>query len=151
MSGMRGGTERWAFAILASVLVHAVILGFFFAPGCDASPPTESAPQQVSAETNPPPASVSTDARASVLSPAPVSNPAPPPNLASASNSAPRPTAAPTADDELPADYVVRAGDTLTKIAKRFGMTPEELAKINGKPLRKMDVLWVGQKIKLRK
>ena len=47
--------------------------------------------------------------------------------------------------------YVVEKGDTLTKIAREYGTTPEELAKANGKPLRKMNLLWVGQKIKLRK
>ncbi len=52
---------------------------------------------------------------------------------------------------DIPAFHVVRQGDTLTKIAKKYGTTPAALAKLNGKKLRQLNVLWVGQKIKLRK
>ena len=51
---------------------------------------------------------------------------------------------------EIPEFYTVKQGDTLTKIARSFGTTPEELAKVNGKELRQMDRIWVGQKIRLR-
>ena len=51
----------------------------------------------------------------------------------------------------MPEFYVVKQGDTLTKIARGFGTTPEDIAKANGKPVRQMDKIWVGQKIRLRK
>ena len=51
----------------------------------------------------------------------------------------------------LPAIHVVKQGDTVTKIAAAYGLTPAELARINGKKLSEWNNIWVGQKIKLRK
>lgn len=45
--------------------------------------------------------------------------------------------------------YVVKRGDTLTALAKECGLTVQELAALNGKTVKKMSNLWVGQKIKL--
>ncbi len=146
MSAAVGASGRWAFAVMASVLLHGAVLGFFFAPGCDVEPPAlADEVEEAFVATNPPPTSVTDEESVTSVTSGEVVPPVP-----RSTRPVPvRPVVSP--DDELPADYVVRSGDTLTKIARRFGMTPEELAKINGKPLRKMDVLWVGQKIKLRK
>ena len=51
---------------------------------------------------------------------------------------------------QVPEFYEVKQGDTITKIAKMFATTPEELARINGKPLKKLNLIWVGQKIRIR-
>ena len=45
--------------------------------------------------------------------------------------------------------YVVKRGDTLTALAKECGLTVGELAALNGKSVKKLSNLWVGQKIKL--
>ena len=45
--------------------------------------------------------------------------------------------------------YVVKRGDTLTALAKECGLTVQELATLNGKSVKKLSNLWVGQKIKL--
>ena len=45
--------------------------------------------------------------------------------------------------------YVVKRGDTLTALAKECGITVQELAALNGKSVKKLSNLWVGQKIKL--
>jgi LysM repeat protein len=45
--------------------------------------------------------------------------------------------------------YVVKRGDTLTALAKECGLTVQELATLNGKSVKKLSNLWVGQKIRL--
>ena len=45
--------------------------------------------------------------------------------------------------------YIVKRGDTLTALAKECGLTVGELAALNGKSVKKLSNLWVGQKIKL--
>lgn len=44
--------------------------------------------------------------------------------------------------------YRVKQGDTLSKIAARCDSTIGELAKLNKKPLSRLQKLWVGQSIK---
>ena len=45
--------------------------------------------------------------------------------------------------------YVVKRGDTLTAIARDCGMTIPELAKLNGKTVKKLSDLKVGQRLKI--
>lgn len=45
--------------------------------------------------------------------------------------------------------YSVKQGDTLIKLAKEYGLTPEKLAKLNGKETKRFARLWVGQRIKV--
>ena len=66
----------------------------------------------------------------------------------------PEPTPAPTpAPDPTPTDdyitYTVAKGDTLSKIASRYGTTYQEIAKING--ILNPNVINVGQKLKIPK
>lgn len=44
--------------------------------------------------------------------------------------------------------YTVKSGDTLGEIAKRYGRTADELAKING--IQNKDLIYPGQKIKIK-
>ena len=44
--------------------------------------------------------------------------------------------------------YRVKQGDTLSKIAARCDSTIAELAKLNKKPISRLEKLWVGQPIK---
>ncbi len=58
------------------------------------------------------------------------------------------PSTSSTSQDEV-VTYVVKQGDNLTKIARACGATVPELAELNGKPIKRLEKLWVGQKIKL--
>ena len=66
---------------------------------------------------------------------------------------APRQSSAATSTSTVSQDevvtYVVKQGDNLTKIARACGATVPELAELNGKPIKRLEKLWVGQKIKL--
>ncbi len=42
------------------------------------------------------------------------------------------PSGAGTTSTTVPGEYVVRANDSVYRVAERFGLTPEELAEING-------------------
>ena len=46
--------------------------------------------------------------------------------------------------------YIVKKGDNLTKLARKHGMTNEELAELNGKDVKRFANLKIGQKIKIR-
>jgi len=45
--------------------------------------------------------------------------------------------------------YEVKRGDNLTRIAREHGCTPEELARLNGKDLKTLNILILGSKIKV--
>ena len=47
--------------------------------------------------------------------------------------------------------YIVKSGDNLTKIAKKFGLTMDEITGLNMMDFSASQQLDVGQKIKLRK
>lgn len=49
-------------------------------------------------------------------------------------------------DSPVPNDYVVKSGDTLGKLAKRFGGSVEEIAAANG--ISDPDVIFVGQNLR---
>lgn len=46
-------------------------------------------------------------------------------------------------------EYIVKKGDTLSKIAKEFGMTVKELASINN--IKDVNLIFIGQVLKIRK
>ena len=146
---------RWLFAFVASVAVHAVVLGLLLAPGCggggDGTSDTGDAPEPEAVERIDDSPEQTEEQRsydpAAVLSPDQTS--APRPSGRTAPQSAARPVAA-APSDAVPAVYVVKQGDNLTKIARQYGTTAEAIAKANGKSISAMNKLWVGQKIKLR-
>ena len=157
---------NWVVAVLASVLMHAGVVALFMISGrppavaadegSEGQPLVESgdAGDGASAPLDEPrtsSASVESAASAAPSSAVPVRS-------ASAAPSADTPSASEARSSvpvgervaEIPEFYTVKQGDTLTKIARSFGTTPEELARVNGKELRQMDRIWVGQKIRLR-
>ena len=164
---------RWLFAFVASLAVHAVVLGLLMAPGCgggsgspsdtDDVPETvekiDDAPTEIDGQHSYDPAAVlSPDstfeprsaARPSAPSAArPPAQTSPRPEQQTAPRPASRPASA-ASSEAVPAVYVVKQGDNLTKIARQFGTTAEAIAKANGKSVSAMNKLWVGQKIKLR-
>lgn len=57
-------------------------------------------------------------------------------------------TSTATASTSIPQYHIVRSGDTLGKIAIKYGTTVERLCKLNN--MRSTDILRVGQKIRVR-
>lgn len=55
---------------------------------------------------------------------------------------------APATSDEK--YYVVKAGDNLSKIAKLDDSTLAELAELNGKSIKELSKLMIGQKIRVK-
>ncbi len=159
MSEKIGTAEGKAFAIIASIFLHVVVIGFFLLFCGDEPPPPQT--KDVSSEVadattsgDSPRESVQNQASADeqVATPSPT---VPTPETTSSPvtrtrRTPPATTTPPEQTSEIPKFYVVQRGDTLTKIAKKYKTTPEELARVNGKSLKKLNLLWVGQKIKLR-
>lgn len=158
---------NWVVAVLASVLMHAGVVALFMIsgrpPAAAADEGSEVPPLVESGDAGDGASAPLDEPRTSSASVEPAASAAP--SSAAPVRSASAASAATSADTssvarpsvpvgervaEIPEFYTVRQGDTLTKIARSFGTTPEELAKVNGKELRQMDRIWVGQKIRLR-
>jgi len=155
----RGGD--WLVAVAGSLLFHAAILSFAAAPsffggaggaraGEGASP--AAAPKGVPAQAEPLPGDAHSPASpaGSAARPAP-QRPSSPARSTCPASAVPG-EASPSAGSvpERPDVHVVRQGDTITKIARLYGMDVEEIARANGKPLSRLNNIWVGQKIKLK-
>jgi len=171
-------TGGWVLALAGSLVLHAAIIGFVAAPSMfskgggegdgepvqetpvapDAAPdketPSKPSPPARAEPSKPAQPAQSKPARAAPSKPAPPARtePSKPAQASPKSNpQAPQPDAPATGDEtQRPDFHIVRQGDTITKIAKDYGMTPEEIARINGKPLKRLNNIWVGQKIKLK-
>lgn len=137
-AGFPQGKINWPFAIAASVALHAAIIGAIFAAG---GRPKSAAPGRDAAE----PAAPAVEEKIEIPEfPQPQAEPeaetreAPPARR----NDAP----APERRRET-AGYTVRAGDSLTKIARKHGCTVAEIAAINGFKQDKM--LNIGETIKV--
>lgn len=164
-----GRASSWTLGLAASLALHAVIVGLLVGGGrsgtTGATDEPETEPIEAAAETPTPVASPSGAADPRPAAPATVLTPAAP---ASSTRPAPLTPVAGAATGSLadittnvagvdapaaarPAVHVVRQGDTVTKIAAAYGLTPAELARINGRKLSEWNNIWVGQKIKLRK
>jgi LysM repeat protein len=68
------------------------------------------------------------------------------PKLEANTHSTAKPSAAPAAPS-TEATYTVKAGDSIDKIGRKVGMTPEQLAKANG--LKQNAIIQPGQKLKI--
>ena len=154
-------TAGWVVALGGSLAIHAAIIGFFAVPsmfsggeGAEPAAETQPAPDAPAGGETPQKPSPLTEAEPRKKPPAPAqAGPSKPPSPVRPKANPPAPTpAAPATGDEAarPDFHIVRQGDTITKIAKDYGMTPEEIARINGKPLKRLNNIWVGQKIKLK-
>jgi len=160
MSLSQNKTGSWTLGLAASLALHAVVLGLLVGTGKSGTAnETDEPDEEVVEETALSPAperESATPPRPTVLTPEAPSRPTPATPIAGAATGslADITTNVPRVDAPaavLPAVHVVRQGDTVTKIAAAYGLTPAELAKINGKKLSEWNNIWVGQKIKLRK
>ena len=170
-AGFPQGKINWPFAIAASVALHAAIIGAIFAAGGGrktAAPDRETAAppaaeEKIEVPEFPVPGETASGETASAGRTEPESTPAPSPATETASASrAQQPattarqttTSAPESRQSGPAPqrreseiYTVRAGDSLTKIARRHNCTVAEIAAINGIKPDKM--LSIGDTIKI--
>ncbi len=113
-----------------------------------AAPPATA--EIVIAPVGAPPAATSagapvTAAATPAVAPLPATRAAPATRVAASSRSA-TPTAT-TAADSRPTFYIVRGGDTLDTIARRFGLRASELMKMNR--IRDADYVYEGQKLRV--
>jgi LysM repeat protein len=145
---MGGNSGSWTIALGGSILIHVILI--FFAVSFGKSKPEKiekendsqtSVTKKVENENKNSPQKNEIEKHSPV--------PPKPPVLK------PRPAPAPIDDGKTSQPsleiYVVKQGDTITKIAKAHGVTPVQIAKANNKSLSRMNVIWVGQKIKLPK
>ena len=162
-------TAGWVVALAGSLAIHVALIGFFAVPSifsggdgaelaAETPPPAPDRPTGVEVPSKPSP-SADAEPPKKPDAPAQAGPSKTSPERPKAKSPSPRPAApaageetAPAAGDEAgrPDFHIVRQGDTITKIAKDYGMTPEEIARINGKPLKRLNNIWVGQKIKLK-
>ena len=144
-------TAGWVLALAGSLVLHAAIIGFVAAPSLFSNG-GDGDGEMVQAQPVAPEAPSAQDTPSKPSPPPSAGSAKPNPSRPKANPPATRPDAPPATGDEVrrPDFHVVRQGDTITKIAKDYGMTPEEIARINGKPLKRLNNIWVGQKIKLK-
>ena len=157
-------------AILVSLAIHAVVVGVLFSAGVSKddslqaspkNPPSQAVAEKVSPdkvqETPPPDLEKKDEPQAEKKRETPEKEaprkkpveiriepeaPAAPKNKESAEKSV----------EDKPVKtvpYVVKRGDTLTAIARDCGLTVPELAKLNGKSVKKLSDLKVGQRLKI--
>lgn len=166
-AGFPQGKINWPFAIAASVALHAAIIGAIFAAGGErktaapdretAAPPT--AEEKIEVPEFPVPGETASAGRtepesAPAPSPSPETAPTTPRTQQPATTARQTTTSAPESRQTGPAPqrreseiYTVRAGDSLTKIARRHNCTVAEIAAINGIKPDKM--LSIGDTIKI--
>lgn len=164
MGEVESQSVRWFQAVIVSIAFHAVIVFLFFTPGFGsgrAVAPKEPAeggerieapseePEVVTGPSEPerPTVPVRPPAPVRTVAPSPGRPPAPPPVATTASSGA----SEPSSTAQIPEFHIVRKGEFLTKIARKYGLEPEALAEINGKTLKEMNNLRVDQRIRLRK
>ena len=152
---------NWAGALTISVAVHVAILSAMVltspSPVADdldlsiaegeesGAVPGEVSPAKLEVSAKPE-VSAQPEPHAKVEAPAKIEVPAKP-EVAVKPSTPVRPTAA----DAGYMEYTVKSGDNLTVIAKRAGCTFTEIAAANGKSVKELTNLRVGQVIKLPK
>ena len=154
--------NRWAVAIVGSLIIHIVVACYFFSGNTGRAPDPVDANASVTTEPN---ATSDPAAKPEATDPAPpppvTEEPRPvrpttrPPRTnANTRNTVPAATAntPPAATDAAPKtkSYRVKKGDNLTHIARDCGSTPAELAKLNGVSEKQLANLKVGQIIKIK-
>jgi LysM repeat protein len=131
----RGGLQRLLLATLALVLVATLATGALIAMGklqltAAASPSTSAPTVQPTTEPSAEASAAPSESTAPAESPAPSESAAPIESAPPTESAAPAgsPTAAPAA---TPFYYTVQAGETLTILSLRFGVTVDALVKAN--------------------
>jgi LysM repeat protein len=148
-SGMRGGTAARGWRSLTGPVMALVVVGAALAviaarlPGSSGQPVAAGSPSAVvsaaASQAVAPSAATSPAANPSITpAPTPVVTPTPTP---------PPPTTAPSVAPPGTQTYRVKAGDTLTSIAARFGVSVAELQSLNG--IKDPRLLQIGQVLRI--
>ena len=123
-------------AVIASLVLHAAVLGLLYLSGSDSQNPKESDIEEKAAANNLPESKKEKD-RAHNASPAETKVPE---------------VSRPSADDGWETlDYTVKSGDNLTVLARKSGMTNAEFAEMNDTTVKKLSVLRIGQRLIIRR
>ena len=121
-------------AIIASLVLHAAVLGLLYLSGSNPKNPVESDIEEKTAENNLP---ESKKDGAHDASPEEAKVPE---------------VSRPSADDGWETlDYTVKSGDNLTVLARKSGMTNAEFAEMNDTTVKKLSVLRIGQRLIIRR
>ncbi len=156
MSESENRAANWTIGLVGSIVLHALVLGLFVTLGArptstsialpPATPEVSDTPETpVASET---PAPSETPVRAESHAPAaPRPQPVRPPAVRPQPPVRPL-AAAPAAADEVKV-YVVQKGDNASQIARRFNLTLNQLAALNGVTVKKLDDIAIGQKLKV--
>lgn len=141
MSNPQNKISVWGVAIGGSLLIHFVLLGLLAMTAGGNAPEPSVTDAPAPREEMPRPS-----AESSAAEPVPSGSAAPRTGTTPIRDTASRTEEVKTGETVT---YVVKQGDNLTRIARACGATAAELAELNGKPLKRLEKLWVGQKIKL--
>lgn len=157
--------NRWAVAIVGSLIIHIVVACYFFSGSTGRAPAPDPVDANASVTTEP---NATSDPAAKPEATAPAPPPPvtegprptrpttrPPRTNANTRNTVPATAAntSPAATDaaaQKTKSYRVKKGDNLTHIARDCGSTPAELAKLNGVSEKQLANLKVGQIIKIK-
>lgn len=121
-------------AIIASLVLHAAVLGLLYLSGSNPKNPVESDIEEKTVENNLP---ESKNDGAHNASPKEAKVPE---------------VSRPSADDGWETlDYTVKSGDNLTVLARKSGMTNAEFAEMNDTTVKKLSVLRIGQRLIIRR
>jgi LysM repeat protein len=134
--------ERFKKGFIAAVVALVILLVGLLIEGCMSEQATTTAPTKKTAQATGVPASWTTPAPAAEQKPTPV----PRPNLNTSSRPAPAVSKESVAAAQPESLYVVKSGDSLTRIAKAHGTTVQALKAANS---LKNDRIIVGAKLKI--
>lgn len=129
----------WVFGGFASVILHAVVLGLFLMFGGSSS----ESPVGDSPSTPP----VRGDSPSAVLTPNGPDSQGTVPQVPA--GTVPRDSVDNSPEVATTADYQVKSGDNLSRIAKTYGTTIAALADLNGTTVAKLANLKIGQVIRV--
>ena len=127
----------WTVAVAASLGLHVLIIVALLGFGAITSP--SAVPDPPSPKPAPAVSESGTDPKPIGTAPKPVTN--------EPVDTAPKTVGRFPADDKF---YIVKQGDNLSKIAKLDDSSIAELAELNGKSVKELNKLFVGQKIRVK-
>ena len=141
--------DFWVIGAVGSVVFHAVVLALVLSLGRSSDATTSDViepPAQAEVEPGEPLAPTTSGTEPVLTPSAPVTPVAPTRSV----TPTPRPAATPAPSAAVTtSEYVVKSGDNLSRLARKFKTTPAELATLNGMSVAKLANLQIGQVIKV--
>lgn len=123
-------------AVIASLVLHAAVLGLLYLSGSEPKNPVESDIEEKAAANNLPESKKEKD-RAH--------------NASHEATKVPEVSRLSADDGWETLDYTVKSGDNLTVLARKSGMTNAEFAEMNDTTVKKLSVLRIGQRLIIRR